>query len=118
MHHLAGVGPGGSRLSGSDPGKDYRKDGCAGSLLHNGTVTSHTSAIRRKPVITPQDRKRIDAGEMEKPEPQLHPRAHPAVQKVLDDIEHDSKAQGGHPGSGHGNCAEVSLISDRLHQLL
>ncbi|GLW16826.1 hypothetical protein Stsp01_35690 [Streptomyces sp. NBRC 13847] len=99
------------------PGKDYRKDGCAGSLLHNGTITAHTSSIKRKPVIRPQDKIRMDAGEMKRPEPQMYPRAHPAVQQVLDRVEQEIKAEGRHPGTGHGKCAEVSLISDRLHQL-
>ncbi|MER6047748.1 YwqJ-related putative deaminase [Streptomyces sp. NPDC001793] len=99
------------------PGKDYRKNGCAGSLLHNGTITSHTSAIKRKPVISQQEKKLISEGKMSAPEPQLKPRAHPVVQRVLDDIEHDATSRGDRPGAGHGNCAEVSLVSDRLHQL-
>ncbi|MEV5485038.1 MULTISPECIES: YwqJ-related putative deaminase [Streptomyces] len=96
------------------PGGDRKADGCAGSLLHDGTVTSHTSTNKRKPIITPADKKLIDKGEMEKPKPQTNPEAHPVVQQVLDDIASDPTIE---RGRGHGNCAEVSLISDRLHQL-
>ncbi|MEW2435061.1 YwqJ-related putative deaminase [Streptomyces caniferus] len=96
------------------PGGDRKADGCAGSLLHDGTVTSHTSTNKRKPIITPADKKLIDKGEMEKPKPQTNPEAHPVVQQVLDDIAADPTIE---RGRGHGNCAEVSLISDRLHQL-
>ncbi|MGW7573588.1 YwqJ-related putative deaminase [Streptomyces sp. NPDC054765] len=96
------------------PGGDRKVEGCAGSLLHNGTVTSHTSTNKRKPIITPTVKKMIDKGEMEKPKPQTNPEAHPVVQQVLDDIASDPSIE---RGRGHGNCAEVSLISDRLHQL-
>ncbi|MGW8553558.1 YwqJ-related putative deaminase [Streptomyces tubercidicus] len=96
------------------PGGDRKVEGCAGSLLHNGTVTSHTSTNKRKPIITPTEKKLIDKGEMEKPKPQTNPEAHPVVQQVLDDIAADPSIE---RARGHGNCAEVSLISDRLHQM-
>ncbi|MFF3270430.1 YwqJ-related putative deaminase [Streptomyces chrestomyceticus] len=99
------------------PGKDQRTSGCAGSLLHNGVITSHTSTTRRKPVFSPQEAKLIKEGKMERPEPQTRAAAHPVVRQVLDEIEADKLAGGGRPGVGHGNCAEVALISDRLHQM-
>ncbi|CAM5646543.1 MULTISPECIES: YwqJ-related putative deaminase [Streptomyces] len=95
------------------PGKDYRKSGCSGSLLHDGVITSHTSSVRRN---ASRSKKEIDSG-VPAPEPQTEPRAHPVVQGVLDDIKRDSTAKGEPLGSGHGKCAEVSLISDRLHQM-
>ncbi|MGD3112984.1 YwqJ-related putative deaminase [Streptomyces sp. YGL11-2] len=95
------------------PGKDYRKDGCAGSFLHDGTITAHTSSVRRK---VPQSQKDIDAG-IPAPVAQEHPKAHPALQNLLDDVKAKQLAEGNRPGVGHGNCAEVSLVSDRLHQL-
>ncbi|MEU4199411.1 YwqJ-related putative deaminase [Streptomyces sp. NPDC026294] len=95
------------------PGKDYRKDGCSGSLLHNGVITSHTSSVRRNISRT---QKEIDSG-VPAPHPQTEPRAHPVIQGVLDDVKRDLVARGVAPGSGHGKCAEVSLISDRLHQM-
>ncbi|MFF3559005.1 YwqJ-related putative deaminase [Streptomyces sp. NPDC002574] len=79
-------------------GGDYIKTGCAGSLLHNGVVTSHTSATGRHG--------------------QKVPDTHPVVQKVYDDIKAESDAaERPFTGAGHGKCAEVALISDRLHQL-
>ncbi|GCD45760.1 YwqJ-related putative deaminase [Streptomyces paromomycinus] len=99
------------------PGKDQRTSGCAGSLLHNGVITSHTSTTRRKPVLSPQEAKLIKEGKMERPEPQTRASAHPVVRQVLDEIEADKLASGERPGVGHGNCAEVALISDRLHQM-
>ncbi|MFE7313153.1 YwqJ-related putative deaminase [Streptomyces sp. NPDC057555] len=99
--------------NGSTPGKDYRKDGCAGSFLHNGTITAHTSSVRRKVSQTQQE---IDSGAAP-PTPQEHPRAHPALQQLLDDVKAKQEADGKRPGVGHGNCAEVGLVSDRLHQM-
>ncbi|MFE3884677.1 YwqJ-related putative deaminase [Streptomyces lydicus] len=96
------------------PGNDKKIEGCAGSLLHNGTVTSHTSTNKRKPILSPKMVKMIKSGEMEKPKGQAHPESHPVVQRVLDEIASDPEIV---QGRGHGNCAEVSLISDRLHQL-
>ena len=97
----------------STPGKDYRKDGCAGSFLHNGTITAHTSSVRRK---ISQTQKEIDSGAAA-PTPQEHPKAHPALQQLLDDIKDRQVEAGKKPGVGHGNCAEVALVSDRLHQM-
>ncbi|MFH8405019.1 YwqJ-related putative deaminase [Streptomyces sp. NPDC018019] len=97
----------------SVPGKDYRKDGCSGSFLHDGVITSHTSSVRRK---VSQTQKEIDSG-APAPQPQTEPRAHPAIRDVLDEVKRDLKARGEPIGSGHGKCAEVSLISDRLHQM-
>ncbi|MFJ6749924.1 MULTISPECIES: YwqJ-related putative deaminase [unclassified Streptomyces] len=95
------------------PGKDYRKDGCAGSFLHDGVITAHTSSIQRK---VSQTQKEIDAG-APGPSVQEHPKAHPALQQVLDKIKEDKESAGEKAGIGHGNCAEVSLVSDRLHQM-
>ncbi|MFI8182964.1 YwqJ-related putative deaminase [Actinacidiphila glaucinigra] len=79
-------------------GNDYIKTGCAGSLLHDGVVTSHTSATGRHG--------------------QKVPEAHPVLQQVYDDIKAESDASDRpFTGAGHGKCAEVALISDRLHQL-
>ncbi|BDH10098.1 YwqJ-related putative deaminase [Streptomyces hygroscopicus] len=97
----------------STPGKDYRKDGCAGSFLHNGTITAHTSSVKRK---ISQTQKEIDSGAAA-PTPQEHPKAHPALQQLLDDIKDRQVEAGKKPGVGHGNCAEVALVSDRLHQM-
>ncbi|MGX1853030.1 YwqJ-related putative deaminase [Streptomyces sp. NPDC055299] len=97
----------------STPGKDYRKDGCAGSFLHNGSITAHTSSVRRKVSQTQQEM----ASGAAPPTPQEHPKAHPAVHQLLDDIKARQEAEGKRPGVGHGNCAEVALVSDRLHQM-
>ncbi|WP_260638791.1 YwqJ-related putative deaminase [Streptomyces angustmyceticus] len=97
----------------STPGKDYRRDGCAGSFLHNGEITAHTSSVRRK---VSQTQKEIDSG-APAPTVQEHPKAHPALQQLLDDIEGRQAAEGKKAGAGHGNCAEVALVSDRLHQM-
>ncbi|MFJ2938336.1 YwqJ-related putative deaminase [Streptomyces sp. NPDC087219] len=42
---------------------------------------------------------------------------HPAPQQILDRVKNDMTAENERLGSGHGKCAEVSLISDRLHHL-
>lgn len=80
--------PGGARL----------EQGCAGSLVHDGVVTSHTS-------VTKMHGQRM-------------PDTHPALQSLLDRIKADKEA-GRIPaiGIGHGKCAEVPLLSDRLHAL-
>ncbi|MEV5592557.1 YwqJ-related putative deaminase [Streptomyces sp. NPDC052496] len=95
------------------PGKDYRREGCAGSFLHDGLITAHTSSVQRKISRTPQE---IAAGVPVR-QPQKHPRAHPALQQVLDGIAGGYRDQGRNVPSNHGKCAEVSLISDRLHQM-
>ncbi|MEY9944645.1 YwqJ-related putative deaminase [Kitasatospora sp. GAS1066B] len=80
------------------PGEYRVTTGCAGSFEHGDTITSHTSTKKN--------------GLQEKPT------THPMVAKVLDEIEQDQKAGKIDPlGAGHGKCAEVSLLSDRLHQL-
>lgn len=82
-------------------GKERSLPGCAGSLLHNGVVTSHTGTSQRY-----------------KGDPNKHPAVHPVLGQVLDDIRADSDAgRIGKVGAGHGKCAEVALISDRLHQM-
>lgn len=77
------------------PGKHLLNDGCAGSLLHDGVITSHTSMTKFGVHNTP--------------------RTHPVLKGLLDRIEADFDA-GLIPkkGSGHGKCAEIALISDRL----
>ncbi|MHA7962290.1 YwqJ-related putative deaminase [Streptomyces sp. L500] len=77
------------------PGEHLLKDGCAGSLLHDGVITSHTSMTK------------FGVHDM--------PRTHPVLKGILDRIEADFDA-GRIPkkGSGHGKCAEIALISDRL----
>ncbi|WP_171170975.1 YwqJ-related putative deaminase [Streptomyces sp. I05A-00742] len=94
-----------------EPGKDRVKTGCAGSLLHNGVITSHTSFQRLKISgdLPPDRAARGHAAQT--------PTIHPAVQQALDDIEADAAAGRGTKSIGHGNCAEVALISDRLHQM-
>ncbi|WP_371129666.1 YwqJ-related putative deaminase [Streptomyces sp. TLI_105] len=42
---------------------------------------------------------------------------HPALKQILDPVEADMEAADQNPGNGHGKCAEVSLISDRLHHM-
>ncbi|MFJ8660883.1 YwqJ-related putative deaminase [Streptomyces sp. NPDC093795] len=69
---------------------------CAGTLLHDGTLTSHTSST------TTGDSSMS---------------THPTLKTIFDQVESDAKAADDYPGNGHGKCAEVSLISDRLHQL-
>ncbi|GAA2264114.1 MULTISPECIES: YwqJ-related putative deaminase [Kitasatospora] len=80
------------------PGEDKLVSGCAGSFEHNGIITAATSTTKR-------------AG-------QTLPKTHPTVKQALDDILKDSQdGKIGPTGIGHGKCAEVSLISDRLHAL-
>jgi len=45
------------------------------------------------------------------------PETHPTVADALRQAEAEIAAKGLRNGAGHGKCAEVSLISDRLHQL-
>lgn len=78
-------------------GKDGLKSGCAGALIHNGVLTTHTSTQARHG--------------------QKKPEAHPVVQGVYDDIAARGEAGEILVGRGHGKCAEVALVSDRLHQL-
>ncbi|WP_157878650.1 YwqJ-related putative deaminase [Streptomyces chattanoogensis] len=73
------------------PGAYKIKNGCAGSFLHNGVITGHTSSTKYGTNTA------IDV--------------HPELKKALDDIE-----QQGGISAGHGKCAEVALISDRLKE--
>ncbi|MEU5209567.1 YwqJ-related putative deaminase [Streptomyces sp. NPDC020742] len=74
------------------PGAYRIKNGCSGSFLHNGVITGHTSSTKSGGNVA------IDV--------------HPELKKMLDDIE-----QEGNISAGHGKCAEVALISDRLKDL-
>ncbi|MYX47198.1 hypothetical protein GTW59_40115 [Streptomyces sp. SID89] len=85
-------------------GKGRIKQGCSGALLHEGILTGHTSVSKLKK--NPQN-----------PDPQEKLNTHPALQSVLDDIERQAQAEGKNAGIGHGKCAEVALISDRLHAI-
>ncbi|MFD7125089.1 MULTISPECIES: YwqJ-related putative deaminase [Streptomyces] len=40
---------------------------------------------------------------------------HPALQSVVDRVEREIRADNENPGAGHGKCAEIALVSDRLH---
>ncbi|WP_223736155.1 YwqJ-related putative deaminase [Streptomyces purpurogeneiscleroticus] len=80
------------------PGQNHLKTGCAGSFLHDNVVTAHSSTTK------------------------MHGQGLPHTHKVLADIlkQIDDDAKAGvidKKGSGHGKCAEISLISDRLAQL-
>ncbi|MFI9308356.1 YwqJ-related putative deaminase [Streptomyces triculaminicus] len=81
-----------------DPGQNKVLEACAGSLLHDNVITSHTS--------------------MTKMHGQKLPETHPVLKDLLDRIEADSKAELIPPkGSGHGKCAEIALINDRIKML-
>ncbi|MGK4579834.1 YwqJ-related putative deaminase [Kitasatospora sp. HPMI-4] len=77
-----------------DNDRMVRKPGCAGSFDHNGDVTSHTS------IRNVAENARL-------------PYEHPTMTTALAEV----KASGARIGAGHGRCAEVGLISDRLHRL-
>ncbi|MBW5483901.1 hypothetical protein GPJ59_18940 [Streptomyces bambusae] len=77
-------------------GKHRLKTACAGTLLHDGVLTTHSSNTS------------IGNSQMN---------THPALKQILDKVEQDMVAANLSPGNGHGKCAEVSLISDRLHHL-
>lgn len=80
------------------PGENLLKDGaCSGSMLHDGVITSHSSAT-----------KGVD---QEKPD------LHPAAQDIYDQVKARIEGEGRFPGGGHGQCAEANLISDRLRHL-
>ncbi|MQY16343.1 hypothetical protein SRB5_65410 [Streptomyces sp. RB5] len=79
-------------------GQERTKKGCAGALVHNDVVTAHTSFQNYK-------------GET------LVPDHHPGMREALDETERRLRAEGIEPGVGHGQCSEVALISDRLHQM-
>ncbi|MER7400069.1 YwqJ-related putative deaminase, partial [Streptomyces sp. NPDC000151] len=80
------------------PGQNSLSSGCAGSFLHDNTVTAHSSTTK------------------------MHGQKSPNTHQVLDDIlkevgEKLDATPGAKRGLGHGKCAEISLISDRLRQL-
>ncbi|MFF1647147.1 YwqJ-related putative deaminase, partial [Streptomyces sp. NPDC058240] len=80
------------------PGQNQLDSGCAGSFLHDNTITAHSSTTK------------------------MHGQTVPHTHKVLDGIlkQIDDDAKAGiieKKGNGHGKCAEISLISDRLSQL-
>ncbi|MGW4245447.1 YwqJ-related putative deaminase, partial [Nocardia sp. NPDC004722] len=76
-------------------GQHKTKEGCAGTFLHDGVLTAHTSMTRYDKHTTPD--------------------AHPVLQQLLDEIKAAEVAgEIEKVGSGHGNCSEVALISDRL----
>ncbi|GAA2448963.1 YwqJ-related putative deaminase [Streptomyces macrosporus] len=78
-------------------GRDRLTQGCSGVLLHNDVVTPHTS--------------------MQGKGPQKDPMRHAVVDDIMADIERRDANGELVKGRGHGKCAEVALISDRLYQL-
>jgi len=73
----------------------------AGAMITpDGTIHSHTSM-------------RADRGV----QPHAVPEPHPLAQQVLDQIAADAAASGDRLPMGHGQCAEVALVSDRLYDL-
>ncbi len=81
-----------------DPGDNKLIEACAGSLLHDNVITAHTS--------------------MTKMNGQKLPDVHPVLKSLLDRIEADAKAGTIPPkGNGHGKCAEIALINDRIRML-
>lgn len=81
-----------------DPGENKLVEACAGSLLHDNVITSHTS--------------------MTKMNGQAMPDTHPVLKGLLDRIKAQSDAGVIPPtGSGHGKCAEIALINDRIKML-
>lgn len=45
------------------------------------------------------------------------PKRHAVLDDILKNVEKTLEAEGKNKGIGHGKCAEISLISDRLHQI-
>ncbi|WP_405133488.1 YwqJ-related putative deaminase [Nocardia sp. NBC_01388] len=79
-------------------GQTKIKDGCAGTLLHDGLLTAHTSMTKLGNHVTPD--------------------THPVIQHLLDEIKAGRDAgRIDKIGMGHGKCAEIALISDRLAKL-
>jgi hypothetical protein len=78
-------------------GTNRLESGCAGSFLHDNVITAHTSTTKMHG--------------------QKLPNTHQVVKDILKEISDQAAANGTKTGLGHGKCAEVSLISDRLHQL-
>ncbi|WP_431771880.1 YwqJ-related putative deaminase [Streptomyces cucumeris] len=95
--------PKGSATAAEPPGENLLASGCAGSFLHDNVITVHTSTTKMHG--------------------QKVPNTHHVLEGVLKDVgemldalkAEKGKAYG--RGQGHGKCAEISLISDRLHQL-
>ncbi|MYR89143.1 hypothetical protein GTY41_30590 [Streptomyces sp. SID685] len=81
----------------AQPGTNHLDSGCAGSLLHDNVVTAHSSTTKMHG--------------------QKVPHTHKVLAGILEKIQSDAVASGRKAGLGHGKCAEISLISDRLHQL-
>ncbi|MFE0424997.1 YwqJ-related putative deaminase, partial [Streptomyces sp. NPDC058953] len=79
------------------PGKDKLDKACAGGLLHEGTLTAHSSSKQK------HGQKQLDN--------------HPELQKILDEVKADMESRGDRPGGGHGKCAEMALVSDRLKHI-
>jgi hypothetical protein len=97
-HEARGLADDAQKASGMQPeGKDKVAQGCAGALVHDDVITSHTSSQSRHG--------------------QKYPDTHPALQSVYDDVKERADRGELVLGRGHGRCAEVSLISDRLHEL-
>ncbi|MFF9895454.1 YwqJ-related putative deaminase [Streptomyces longispororuber] len=85
-------------VSGDNPGRHRLEKGCAGSFLHDNVITVHSSTTKMHG--------------------QKLPRTHQVLQDILKQISDDVDAGLiAKKGIGHGRCAEISLISDRLHQL-
>lgn len=81
-----------------NPGDNQLAEGCAGSLVHDDVMTSHTSMTKR--------------------DGQKFPDTHPVLKDMLDKIWADSEAGLIPPkGQGHGKCAEIALINDRIKML-
>ncbi|MEU7489532.1 YwqJ-related putative deaminase [Streptomyces sp. NPDC042319] len=80
------------------PGQNHLDTGCAGSFLHDNVITVHTSTTKMHGQTLPHTHKVLDD----------------MLQKIADDAKAGVIEK---KGSGHGKCAEISLISDRLRQL-
>jgi hypothetical protein len=79
------------------PGQNRLISGCAGSFLHDNVITVHTSTTKMHG--------------------QTLPHTHQVLQAFLDQLSDDAAAgRLSAIGRGHGKCAEISLISDRLYQ--
>ncbi|MFC5721715.1 YwqJ-related putative deaminase [Streptomyces gamaensis] len=80
------------------PGDHYLESGCAGSFLHDNVISVHSSTTKLHG--------------------QTLPHTHPVLRDILQQIQEDvDRGVLEKKGRGHGKCAEISLISDRLRQL-
>ncbi|WP_413753613.1 YwqJ-related putative deaminase [Streptomyces sp. R-74717] len=79
------------------PGQNQLNSGCAGSFLHDNVIATHSSTTKMHG--------------------QKLPKTHQVLDGILKDVGDKLDAAGMKKGFGHGKCAEVSLISDRLHEL-